>query len=75
MPGGGRTIVFEHGGARYLAAGRGQCADRIARSLSRRLGVPVECGLGADRDELRARYVKGEVAHDDEVRVISEEAW
>lgn len=69
------SVQYEHGGRRYLARGQGRTADRIARSIASRLRVSVECGLGADRHELRARYAKNGVAHDDEVRVIDREAW
>lgn len=70
-----RRIEFEFLGERLRAIGSGRAGDVLARSLSRRLGVGVSLGLGADRHEFVASYFLDDTFRSEVVRTTSEEAW
>lgn len=70
-----RRIRFRFSGTEGSAVGTGRCGDVVARSLARRLGVPVTLWLRPERREFRADYEKNGIFHQEVVAVLSEEAW
>lgn len=70
-----RQVRFWFRGEELAARGAGSCGSVVARSLARRLGAQVTLGLGEERGMFRAVFLEGDLMRQEEVRVLSEQAW